>query len=232
MQSIRDRLQSLANPKKATDLGRFFKTGKGDYGEGDLFLGIMVPIQRRVVAEYWRTLSIPQTIDLLASKWHEHRLVALLILVKKYQKGTPEEKDLIFRSYLSHAARINNWDLVDLSARDIVGEHLLARNRALLYTLAQSSLLWERRIAVISTFAFMRNHDTDDTYALARLLLTDKHDLMHKAVGWALREAGKRDEAKLAAFLDTYATRMPRTMLRYAIEKFTEDKRKHYLALK
>ena len=227
---LRTECVKLKNPAKAEVLQRFFKTGKGQYGEGDIFLGIMVPEQRSLVNKYWRGLNLSDLKKLLASRYHEHRLIALLAAVKKYQKGGEGEREKIYRFYLSQTDRINNWDLVDLSAPNIVGEELLDQDRNILYRLAKSKKLGERRIAILATFTFIRKGESRDALALAKALLADKHDLIHKACGWMLREVGKRcGEKHLLRFLDTHHKNMPRTMLRYAIERLPESLRKHYL---
>ncbi|MBI2573442.1 DNA alkylation repair protein [Candidatus Woesearchaeota archaeon] len=223
--SIQSDLQSLANSQKAAFFPSFFKTGPGQYGEGDVFIGVTVPQQREVAKKY-ANLPLPEIKNLLDSPIHEHRLTALLILVLQYQK-TKDKKIVDF--YLANTTRINNWDLVDTSADKILGTYLLDKDRQLLYTLVKSPLLWERRIAIIATFAFIKQKDFTDTIKLSQLLLADKHDLMHKAVGWMLREMGKRDETTLCHFLDQHVKKMPRTALRYAIERLDEKKRKQYL---
>lgn len=225
---VKKELKLLANPEKAKLFLRFFKTGKGEYGEGDVFLGLTVPQQRGVVKKY-RDLALEEAEKLLQSKIHEHRLVALLILVEKYQKGEERLKKEIFDLYLRNTKGINNWDLVDLSAPKIVGPWLLDKDRSLLYKLVRSKNLWERRIGVMATFAFIRENQFEDNLKIAEMLLDDKHDLIHKAVGWMLREIGKRDQGKEEAFLQKHGKRMPRTMLRYAIEKFPEKKRQFFL---
>lgn len=218
----------LADKDKALLLQRFFKTGKGEYAEGDIFLGIVVPKQRALVKKYWNLLDLKDIQELLNSKIHEHRLTALLILVNQYQKH-PEKREEIFKLYLANTKNINNWDLVDLSAPNIVGSYLLDKNRSILYNLANSHHLWERRIAVLSTFMFIREKQFGDSLKIAEILLNDKHDLIHKAVGWMLREIGKRDVKVLESFLKKHHRKMPRTMLRYSIEKFPEGKRKAFL---
>lgn len=220
--------EQLANPKQAKLLQRFFKTGKGEYGEGDVFLGIKVPVQRKVAKKY--TYVDMDVIDkLLKSKVHEHRLTALVILINKYKKADEKERKVIFDFYLSHAKRINNWDLVDISCHKIVGDYLLDKPRKVLYKLAKSKNLWERRIAIVSTALFIHKKDYEDTIKISEMLLRDEHDLIHKAVGWMLREVGKRDKKTEKKFLDKYHKKMPRTMLRYAIEKFSEKERKLYM---
>jgi len=228
--TIQKEIRSLADPEKAKNLMRFFKTGKGHYGEGDIFLGLMVPEQRKIAIHYLE-LSLSDTMKLLHSKYHEERLIALLILISKFKKGTPEEKKKIFDLYLANAKYVNNWDLVDQSAPLISGVFLVSQKIALpiLRKLARSADLWERRIAIISTFAFIRAERFNETFEIAEMLLADKHDLIHKAVGWMLREVGKRDPKKEEEFIKKFAGKMPRTMLRYAIERFPEEKRKHYL---
>jgi len=224
-------LKKLANSKQAEILQRFFKTGKGEYGEGDIFLGVKVPIQRKV-ADKFQELSLKDIEKLLKSKIHEHRMTALLILIKQYKKADEREKKKIFNFYLKNTKNINNWDLVDISAPKIMGEYLLNKPRNVLYKLAKSDNLWERRIAIISTFTFIRNNEFDDTLKIAKILLNDKHDLIHKAVGWMLREVGKRDQKIEEEFLKKHYSKMPRVMLRYAIERFEEKKRKFYLSKK
>jgi len=226
--NLKNDLQKLANIKQADVLQRFFKTGKGEYGEGDIFLGIKVPEQRKIAKKY-KNLDIKDVEKLLKSKIHEHRLVAILILVLKYTKGDDKLKKQIYNVYLKNTKYINNWDLVDLSAPNIVGDYLLDQDRGILYRLVRSKNLWERRVAILATFAFIRNDDFKDILKFAELLLKDTHDLMHKAIGWMLREVGKRDQKILEKFLDKHVEKMPRTMLRYSIEKFDEEKRQIYL---
>jgi len=225
LQEIKEDLQSYASPEKAKILQRFFKTGKGEYGEGDVFLGLKVP-ETRKIAEKYKELSLLDIQKLLDSKIHEHRLVGLLILVDKYEKSNNKE---IVDFYLANTKNINNWDLVDLTAHKILGHYLLDKDRTLLYNLARSNDLWEKRISIISTFYFIKNNDFKDALKISEILLNDKHDLIHKAVGWMLREIGKRDQKAEEKFLKKYYKKMPRTMLRYAIEKFDEKKRKAYL---
>lgn len=233
---IQKELKKLANPAQAKLLGRFFKTGKGEYGEGDVFLGVMVPQQRKVVKKF-RELSLPEIQKLLNSKFHEERLVGVLILVEQYQNKNSKlnkqnsRKEEIHKFYLKNTKKINNWDLVDLSAPKIVGAHLLNNNKKILYNLVKSKNLWERRIAVLATFEFIRHHQFADAIKIAKILLNDRHDLIHKAVGWMLREIGKRNEKILRKFLDKHATKTPRTMLRYSIEKLPEKDRRMYLEL-
>jgi len=225
---FKNEYQKLAEPKQAKILSGFFKTAPGQYGEGDVFLGIKVPVQREAIKKYL-DLSFADLQELLNSKIHEHRLSALFILVKKFEKADDKLRGKIYNFYLKNSKKINNWDLVDLSAPNIVGRHLLDKNPEILYDLAASKNLWERRIAILATFAFLREKDFKDILRLAEILLNDKHDLIHKAVGWMLREAGKRDINILRKFLDKNFQKMPRTMLRYAIEKLPEAERKKYL---
>lgn len=227
-EQLKKELRGLANPIKAGILQSFFKTGPGEYAEGDIFLGIMVPQSRLLVRKY-RDLDLEQIDKLFHSKFHEERLTALLILVSQFERGDEKIRKLIYEYYLQHTELINNWDLVDLTAPKIVGSYLLNKPRAILYKLMKSKNIWERRIAVLATFMFIRQGQFEDTLILAEQLLGDKHDLMHKAVGWMLREMGKRDEVVLEMFLIKFKDKMPRTMLRYAIEKFSEKKRKMYL---
>lgn len=232
LQKLLNDLDRQKDPERAVNLARFFQTGVGQYGEGDQFLGLTVPLLRQAVRLYWRDLSLADVGHLVASQYHEHRLTGLLILVKQYEKGNDEVKKSIFDFYLAHLDRVNNWDLVDLSAPNIVGDYLCTHPRKLLYTYAKSSNLWHRRIAILATAAFIRRGEFEDTLALTTILLADPHDLIHKAVGWMLREIGKRDLPILLTFLDAHATVMPRTMLRYAIEKLSPTQKEHYLSLK
>lgn len=230
--SILHSLRQYIDAEKAIVLPRFFKTGKGEYGEGDKFLGVTVP-NIRLVAKQYSHAPLEVVSRLLDSEWHECRMCALLILVMKYKKAAEEEKQAIFDLYLSRTERINNWDLVDLSAPNIVGEHLYSStDRTILYRLAESPLLWERRIAMVSTLCFIRKGDFGDTFALADKLVNSTHDLMQKAVGWMLREMGKRDISLLRIFLDKHAATMPRTMLRYAIEKMDSAERHEWMGRK
>ena len=224
-------LAALRDPDKAAFFQRFFKCGPGQYGAGDQFLGLSVPQVRSVLAQY-RTLPVSDCVALLQSPYNEVRLLALLILVAHYQRkhATEAERQTVYDAYLAHRNRVNNWNLVDASAPIIVGGHLLRRDRSLLDTLVQSTVLWDRRIAVLATFAFIRAGDFGCTLRLCGQLLNDREDLMHKACGWMLREVGKRDEAVLRAFLDTHARHMPRTMLRYALEKLPPEVRAVYMA--
>lgn len=229
-EQIRAEIESYSTPAKKEFLPYFFKTGKGQYGEGDKFLGTVVPDIRKV-AKKQKDIPFDELKILLDSEYHECRLCALLILVERFKKTKDEnERKGIVDFYLSQTARINNWDLVDLSAKDIVGEYFADReDRSVLYQLADSSLLWDQRIAVISTYAFIRRGDLKDIISLSRKLMSHKHDLMHKAIGWMLREAGKRDKQVLCDFLDVYSKQMPRTMLRYSIEKLSPEERAYYM---
>lgn len=212
----------------ATQSQRFFKTGPGEYSEGDQFLGIRVPVLREQAKKFEHT-PLSEIQKLLESPFHEERLCALLILVRKFTKGNPEEQTKIYTLYLENTQHINNWDLVDLSAYKIIGPYLEHKDRHPLHQLAQSASLWERRIAIISTFHFIRNHQFDETLAISEQFLNDSEDLIHKAVGWMLREIGKRDLEVEETFLKQHYQQMPRTMLRYAIEKFPAPKRQAYL---
>ena len=226
---IRARLRALADPRIASASQRFFKTAPGEYGHGDRFLGIRVPTLRKLAREY-RAAPIAAAFTLLRSPLHEERALALLILVARYARGTAAEQQHIYAQYLEHVPKhINNWDLVDSSAHYIVGAHLMQRDRSVLHELARSPHLWSRRVAIIATFWFIRQGSFDDTLAIAEQLLDDREDLMHKAAGWMLREVGNRDGAVAERFLRRYCRRMPRTMLRYAIEKLPERTRRAYL---
>ena len=223
-------LRAKSNPEKAAFFPKFFKTGPGEYGEGDKFLGVVVPDQRKI-AKQFRELSISQIEKLLDSPLHECRLTGVLILVLQYERAKEDaSRKQIYDFYLKKKDRINNWDIVDASAHKIVGPHLWERSRKPLYTLAKSKHLWSNRIAIIATLYFIKREDFDDTIKLSELMLGHPHDLMHKAIGWMLREMGKQGESELLAFLAKYQTQMPRTMLRYAIEKLPEAKRKQALA--
>jgi 3-methyladenine DNA glycosylase AlkD len=228
---VRKELKSMADPDKAAILQRFFKTRPGQYGEGDIFIGVMVP-QSRQVAKKFSQLPLGEVRTLLYSRIHEERLVALLILVWRYSSASSSrEKEEIVKFYRDNIKQVNNWDLVDLSAPNILGAHLLVERddrRRLLYTLAGSENVWERRIAIMATHHFIRNGDFSDTLKIAEMLLHDRHDLIHKAAGWMLREVGKRDAAAEEAFLEKHCSVMPRMMLRYAIERLPESKRRRY----
>lgn len=244
IEKIFQELESIGKPEKRNILQRFFKTGKGQYGEGDMFIGVTVP-EIRKLAKANIKMPLEAVEGLMASPWHEMRLCGLLILTekveayrKKTRKNTAEEDPLLnepeecYRFYLEHTANINNWDLVDLSAPALIGAYLIDKDRRILYRLAESGSLWEQRIAIVSTYAFIKEGDIDDTFSIALKLLSHPHDLIQKAVGWMLREAGKRDKKRLTEFLDIHASSMPRTMLRYSIEKFEIAERKYYLELK
>ena len=228
LSDARKSLRALGNPVIAEQTQRFFKTGEGEYGEGDKFLGIRVPVLRKH-AKQFRELPLKETESLLHSRFHEERLCALLILVLKYSKGTDEEQGMIYRLYLENTKYINNWDLVDSSAHQIVGEFLAQSSKQPLYKLAKSASLWERRIAIIATYHFIKLGQFTDTVKISKELLGDSEDLIHKAVGWMLREVGNRDKATETKFLQTHYRKMPRTMLRYAIEKYPERERQRYL---
>ena len=225
---VKKRLRALADKEKARQLQRFFKTGPGEYGEGDIFLGIRVPDLRKLAKEY-PSMPLKETRSLLKSPIHDERLVALLILIFQYQKGDQDFRKRIYTLYLKHTRFINNWDLVDLSAHHIVGAYLLDKSKEPLHILAKSESLWERRIAIISTFHFIRQCKYSETMKVSKILLADSEDLIHKAVGWMLREVGKRDLKTEETFLKKHYKNMPRTMLRYAIERFPEPKRLKYL---
>jgi 3-methyladenine DNA glycosylase AlkD len=238
---ILSELQSLSTEDKRTILPRFFKTGKGEYGEGDQFLGVTVP-NIRIVAKCCLDIPMDTLAELIASEWHEMRMCGLMIMVENckmmskpsWKKNHSEDEGYILRKkyfdfYLKHTDKINNWDLVDLTAPTIIGEYLIDKPHDILYKLANSKLLWEQRIAVVSTYTFIRNNDFIDIYTIAKHLLKHPHDLMQKAIGWMLREAGKRNADQLRTFLNKHAKEMPRTMLRYSIEKFTETEKQYYM---
>ncbi|HPX51721.1 MAG TPA: DNA alkylation repair protein [Candidatus Pacearchaeota archaeon] len=224
MVNIEKELQSKKDPIRAKILSRFFKTGKGQYGEGDIFLGIVVPIQRAIAKKY-KDVSLKEIQKLLDSKIHEYRLTGLLVLVEKYK----EDKELVYNFYIKNFRNINNWDLVDLTAPKIMGDFLKDKKKDILYSLAISDDLWERRISIIVTFAFIKDNDFKDALKISKILLNDKHDLIHKAVGWMLREVGKRNKDFEKEFLDKYYRIMPRTMLRYSIEKFDPKEKEFYM---
>ena len=222
------RLRRLADADRVAVLQSFFKTGSGGYAEGDVFIGVTVPDLRRLCREC-RGAGIPEILPLLASPIHEERALGLLLLVDAFARGTDADRRAIYRLYLANTKYVNNWDLVDCSAAPIAGAWLFTRPRAPLRRLARSSSVWERRIAIVATHYFIRKNDFEETFRIADLLLDDEHDLIHKAVGWMLREAGNRDPRAERRFLKTRYARMPRTMLRYAIEKFPEAERRRYL---
>lgn len=229
---LQNMLNQHASDTDAIFLQRFFKTGPGEYGEGDQFIGLRVPQTRQICRDFF-DLSIDQIEVMLESPIHEHRLAGLIIMSNqaKSKKFPTNYKELLYELYLRRTDRINNWDLVDTSCRDVVGGYLMDKPRDILYQLAESSDLWERRIAIVSTWEFIRHGDLDDTFRLSKALKNDKQDLIHKASGWMLREAGKKDVNRLVEFLDENATTMPRTMLRYSIEKLPEAQGRYYLGL-
>ena len=229
---LQNMLNQHASDTDAIFLQRFFKTGPGEYGEGDLFIGLRVPQTRQICRDFFE-LSIDQIEIMLGSPIHEHRLAGLIIMSNqaKSKKFPTSHKELLYELYLRRTDRINNWDLVDTSCRYVVGGYLMDKPRDILYQLAESNDLWERRIAIVSTWESIRHGDLDDTFRLSKVLKNDKQDLIHKASGWMLREAGKKDIDRLVEFLDENATTMPRTMLRYSIEKLPETQRRYYLGL-
>ena len=222
--TITNKLQALSDAEKREIFPKFFKAGKGEYGEGDRFLGVTVP-NVRAIAKQHKDIALAEIQELIQSEWHEVRLCALIIMVEKSKKKDEALRKELFDLYLSQTKRINNWDLVDLSCRFIIGEYLLDKSRDILYQLAQSPLLWDNRIAIVSTYAFIRKGQLEDTYALSDLMMQHPHDLMHKAIGWMLREAGKRNPERLYDYVMSHRADMPRTMLRYAIEKFSPKER-------
>lgn len=225
---VQARLEELGDPGHARVLQGYFRTGPGEYGEGDRFLGIRVPVLRKLAREH-RGMPLEQTAELMRSPWHEARLLAVLLLADAYARGGEQARDAVYRLYLENTRWINNWDLVDSSAPHVVGAHLETRDRGVLEELARSESLWERRIAILATQRFIRRGDFGTTLRIAELLVHDRHDLIHKAVGWMLREVATRDRVPAEAFLRHHLTSMPRTMLRYAIEKFPPDLRRRYL---
>jgi len=225
---IRARLQKLGTKERAKVSRRFFKTGPGEYGEGDIFIGVTVPELRRLAREY-QAITLTETTRLLRSAIHEERLLALLILCRTYARGDGHDQKRIYELYLKNTRHVNNWDLVDASAEHIVGAFLLNKGKKPLYVLARSNDLWERRIAIMATFHFIKRKAFAETFKIARILLSDTEDLIHKAVGWMLREVGKRSLLSEERFLQEHYKKMPRTMLRYAIERFPESKRQRYL---
>ncbi len=231
LEDLRSQIRDLGNPETARVLQGFFKTGPGQYGEGDIFLGIKTPMLRKL-AKSAQGLEWTAGLTLLASPFHEERSLALLLMMQHFARGDESQREAVYQAYLDHTARINNWDLVDISAPHIVGAHLQDRERSILRSLVLSPLLWERRIAMVSCLHFIRRGDFDDALQLAAILLRDREDLMHKATGWMLREVGKRDQARLTGFLDEHVRSMPRTMLRYAIERFSPELRQTYLQVK
>lgn len=228
LKELRKRIKVESNEQQAKSLQWFFKTGAGDYGEGDVFVGIKMPVQR-IIAKQFIDIKYGEIKELVTSKIHEERMIGFLILMGKFEKGNAIEKENVYKFYIRNRKGINNWDLVDITAPKIVGQHLLFKNKDLLFKFAQSKNLWERRIAILSTFTFIREGEFETAFKISKILLNDEHDLIHKAVGWMLREIGKRDLNAEENFLNTRYKKMPRTMLRYAIEKFPEVKRKKYL---
>jgi len=228
LKQLQKELRAFSSKKDAEILQRFFKTGPGEYGEGDVFIGVRVPQIRSVVKKY-SNISLSQLTQFLRSSIHEERLAALLILVLKFKKGSDLDKEKILQIYLKHTKYINNWDLIDLTAEHIVGAFHLDKNKDLLYELAKSRSMWKRRIAILSTFHYIKSNTFEPTLKIAEALLLDKQDLIHKAVGWMLREVGKRDLVAEERFLRIHYKYMPRTMLRYAIERFPESRRQAYL---
>ena len=229
-----DQMMSHADPSQVEGLMRFFKTGPGQYGYGDKFLGIKVPVTRGVVKECWQKVNFDDLEECVTSQYHEVRLAALLTLIEifSHAKKNPELQKRCVDFYLSHTDRINNWDLVDLSCHPLLGTWLLDKDRTLLYDLARGGqTIWEQRIGMVSTMQFIRHGQTADTYAIAEILIGHNHDLIQKAVGWLLREAGKRNTAQLKEWLETRCSTMPRTMLRYAIEKLPEQERQHFMSI-
>lgn len=228
MNNLQKDLRALADPEKAKNYARFFKTGKGEYGEGDKFLGVVVPDSRKIAKKY-KDLSLMNIERLLKSKVHEERIVAIMILVLQFNKADESERKRIYNFFLKHRKYVNNWDLVDGSAPKIMGYYLMDKPKDIIYKLAKSKKLWERRIAIMTTLFFINNNKYNDTLKISRVLLNDEHDLIHKAVGWMLREVGNRDRKVEERFLKKHYKKMPRTMLRYAIEKFPETLRQKYL---
>ncbi len=231
LREFEKRIKAESNKQQAKSLQWFFKTGVGEYGEGDVFAGIKMPVQRQIAKEF-KNLNFDDIRELIVSKIHEERMIGLLILQGKYEQGDEKEKEKVFKFYIRNRKAINNWDLVDISAPKIVGEHLLERDKKLLHDFARSKNLWERRIAILSTFTFIRAGKFGTTFNISDILLDDSHALIHKAVGWMLREIGKKNLNAEEKFLKPRYKKMPRTMLRYAIEKFPEVKRKKYLLSK
>ena len=228
LSKLKEELHDLANEEKAACSAWFFKTGKGEYGESDKFLGISVPDQRKLAKRY-KEFSLEDIQSLLGSEYHEFRLTALFILILKFEKADEDKKKEIYDFYLKNSFRINNWDLVDSSAHKNVGAYLIDKDKKILFTLAKSKNLWERRISVISTFHFIKYLQYENSLNIAQILLNDKHDLIHKAVGWMLREIGKRNQNVEEEFLEKYYKIMPRTMLRSAIERFSKEKKEYFM---
>jgi 3-methyladenine DNA glycosylase AlkD len=231
LEQLIQELEKKSSKEKAEISQRFFKIKKGQYGEGDIFIGLTMPEQRQIASRY-QNLSLSQIQRLLNSKIHEHRMTGGIILVNKYKQADKKFKQEIFNFYLKNAKKFNNWDLVDVTCTHIVGNFLLDKNKKTLYDLAKSKNLWEKRISIVSTFEFIKNNQFGDTLKISEILLKDKHDLIQKAVGWMLREVGKRDAKILRDFLKTNYLKIPRTTLRYAIEKFSKEERKRWLTYK
>jgi 3-methyladenine DNA glycosylase AlkD len=230
-EQLQSELDALGNPADAEFLQRFFKTGEGQYGAGDIFIGIRVPVLRKIAAKY-RDLPLNEIEKLLESPIHEHRLSAAIIMAESAKRANNVLKKNLFDLYLKRSDRLNNWDIIDISCRDVVGDYLMNKPRDVLVALAKSNSLWDRRIAIVSTWQFIRVGQLDDTFKIAALLLNDTHDLIHKATGWMLREAGKKDEAALKRFLDKHTATMPRTTLRYAIERLHPEDQVRYMQQK
>lgn len=228
---LKNDLEKLASKEKARRSASFFKTGPGCYGYRDVFVGVTVP-EQRIIAKKYKDLDLSEIAKLLESKIHEHRLTALFILVGQFTKVDEKDRERIVKFYLAHTKYINNWDLVDSSARYVLGEHVFNKNREILFKLARSKNMWERRISIVATHAFIARGDVEDTLRIAEMLLTDTHDLMHKSTGWMLREVGKKFLPSLKQFIEKNLFKMPRTMLRYAIERFPEQERKEILKRK
>lgn len=232
MNAVIKTINSYVNPEKAKILQRFFKTGKGQYGEADIFLGIIIPIQRKIATQF-SAITLTDVVNLIKNPIHEYRMIGLFILINQYKRGEEKEKKIIFNLYIQHTDYINNWDLVDVSAPHIVGDYLKNKEDNILYTFAKSQSVWKKRIAMLATFTDIKGGRYDRALAIADILVNDSHDLIQKAVGWMLREIGKRGGLQEEEqFLKKYATTMPRTMLRYAIERFPEEQRQYYLKQK
>ncbi|MEO5816805.1 MAG: DNA alkylation repair protein [Gemmatimonadaceae bacterium] len=231
LRDLRATIRAAADPARAAGAARFFKTAPGEYGANDKFLGIRVPALRKIAGAH-RALPSADRIALLHSPWHEERLLALLLFVDAHHRAEPREQLTLHRAYLANTASVNNWDLVDSSAEELVGAHIRPRGTRMLERLARSTSLWERRIAIIATYHTIKHHDFEPTLAIAERLLHDEHDLIHKAVGWMLREVGNRDGDTERAFLDRHAPTMPRTALRYAVEKCDDTERRRYMIMR
>ncbi|MDH3353470.1 MAG: DNA alkylation repair protein [Nanoarchaeota archaeon] len=230
MKTLKKDLRKQSDKDRVRISQSFFKTERGQYGEGDIFLGVTVPKQRLIAKEAAKRISLEDIQKLLSSKIHEERFISLLLLIERYKKANEEERKSIFSFYINNAKKINNWDLVDVSAPKIIGRYLLEKkDRIILFKLSKSENLWEKRIAIVSTFEFIRKNQFNETLEISKILLKDKHDLIHKAVGWMLREIGKRDRKSLEKFLSENYGNLPRTTLRYAIERFPEDLRQKFL---